>query len=327
MDVVFTWINETDPMVAAQLLWARAGVSVADTRDGSQEMRYRSFGELELAVAAVRRFAVGVNRIFVITSGERPTFDPSIHIIRHRSFIPNARLPTFSTHSIHAHLHRLYRRVSNPFMLFDDDMLLTRRIDLTRPNVQSTNYLAPEGRGWPITPLQNTTFARGVQNSVWAIRRKLGTNRPRQNVPAHTPQICYFETLIATARIFSHETLHHQYHTFRSLHECNMRVLWNAVDLKMQLCTAEDGSKVSTFLQMGQFGLQRFSRELCNVRDAPKQYLTINDDIIGSNSSTLYGYATALNTFYLWLWALYAANSTHATARPHGDAMLCYKSN
>jgi len=325
MDAVFLWINETDPLVAGQLSQARAGVSVPDTRDGSQEMRYRSFGELELAVASVRRFAVGVNRIFVITSGERPTFDPSIRVIAHRSFIPRSRLPTFSTHSIHAHLHRLYRRVSNPFMLFDDDILLTRRIDLNRPKVQSTNYLAPEGRGWPLQPLKNTTFARGVQNSVLAINRRLGANHPRQNVPAHTPQICYFETLIATARIFRKETLHHEYHPFRSLHECNMRVLWNAVDLKMKLCTAEDGNKVSTFLEMGTRGVQRFSRELCAVRDAPKQYLTINDAILGSNASTLDGYVTALNAFYRWLWALYSVNSTEAGARPHGDAMWCYR--
>ena len=121
MDIVFLWVNETDPAVANQLRLARANVSFVETRDGTQEMRYRSFGEFEMAVASVRRFAIGVNRIFVITSGERPSFDPTIRVIPHRSFMPKTRLPTFSTHSIHAYLHRLYRRVSNPFMLFDDD--------------------------------------------------------------------------------------------------------------------------------------------------------------------------------------------------------------
>lgn len=288
-------------------------------------MRYRSFGELELSVASVRRFAIGVNRIYVITSGEKPSFDTSLRIIPHSRFIPKSRLPTFSTHSIHAHLYRLSRRFTNPFVLFDDDIMLTQRIDLRREITHGINYLASEGLRWPIWPLQNTTFARGVQNSVWAIKRRLGNYYPRQHVPAHTPQICYFETLIAVSRIFKKETLQHQYNPFRSLHECNMRVLWNAVDRKFETCKALPGNQVSHFLEMGVNNVKRFSSQLCGVRDAPKQYLTINDAILSTNPETIEAYTQALDAFYVWLRALYASNSTYRSARPRGEGMQCYR--
>lgn len=325
MDVVFLWINASDPRVAAQLRRAhttKAG-AVNATGDGAQPMRYRSFGELELSIASVKRFATGVGRMFIITSGERPTFTHNdVRLIQHASFIPRSRLPTFSTHAIHAHLYRLSRRLSNPFLLMDDDILLTRRLNLRQ---LQTNYLASEGRRWPLKPLANRTFLRGVQNSVLAARQRLGAGQPRQHVPAHAPQLCFFETLVATARIFQKETLEHLYNPFRSLNECNLRVLWNAVDRKFGTCNTRAGDRVVHFLEMGIHGVPAFSRELCNVRDAPRQYVTINDAIRNASALALAAYTTALRPFFAWLRALYAVNGSQWAARTYGDAMVCHR--
>lgn len=323
MDVVFLWINASDPRVAVQLRRAhttKAG-AVNATGDGAQPMRYRSFGELELSIASVKRFARGVGRMFLITSGERPTFwHNDVRLIKHASFIPRNRLPTFSTHAIHAWLHRLSRRLSNPFLLMDDDILLTSRLNLRHLN---TNYLAGEGQEWPLKPLANRTFLRGVQNSVLAIRQRLGAGYARQHVPSHTPQLCFFETLVGTARIFQIETLEHPYNPFRSLDESNLRVLWNAVDRKFGTCRTRPGDRVIHFLEMGVHGVPAFSRELCNVRDAPRQYVTLNDAIRDANGS-LAAYTTALRPFFAWLAALYAVNGSQWAARSYGDAMICH---
>ena len=324
MDVVFLWVNESNPRVARQLQKAQRMWSNNEASDGGQAMRYRSFGELELAVASVNRFAVGVNRMFLITSGERPTFQSDLQLIKHSSFIPRSRLPTFSTHAIHAHLYRLSKRLTNPFLLFDDDIMLTRRLDLNVLHTRSTNHLASEGRHWPLRPLSNKTFARGVQNSVHAIQKKFGAAHPRQNVPSHTPQLCHFETLFAVARIFKYETLEHPYHPFRSLQECNLRVLWNAVDRRFQVCNTQPGDRVSHFLEMGLWTVEKFSYQLCRVRDSPKHYLTINDAIADTDPETLSRYTAALAAFYVWLGALYAENGTYSSARRYGNGMQCY---
>ena len=322
MDVVFLWVNSSDPRVATELQKAHRRYSINATGDGGDSSRYRSFGELELSIASVRRFAVGVNRMFLITSGERPRFRADdIRLIRHSSFIPRSRLPTFSTHSIHAHLYRLSKRLTNPFLLFDDDILLTRRLNLRQ---LETNYLAGEGRHWPLRPLANRTFLRGVQNSVLATRRKTGLFLPRQNVPAHTPQLCFFETLFAVARIFREETLEHAYNPFRSLAEPNLRVLWNAMDRKFGTCKTQPGNQVIHFLEMGVYGTPRFSRELCNVRDAPRQYLTINDAIRDANGSLL-AYTAVLQPFFAWLRALYMENNTRRLALAAGREMDCFR--
>ena len=288
-------------------------------------MRYRSFGELELAIASIHRFAIGVNRIFLITSGERPTFHSGLKIIQHHSFIPRSRLPTFSTHVIHAHLYRLSHLLTNPFLLFDDDIMLTRRLDLELAHTQTINYLASEGHRWPLRPLSSKTFARGVQNSVQAIRKRFGASYPRQNVPSHTPQVCYFETLSAVARIFKYETLKYPYHPFRSLRECNLRVLWNAVDHRFQICNTQPGDRVSHFLEMGTGTVEKFSSQLCGVRDSPKYYLTINDAIVGTDPETVSRYTATLTAFYVWLRALYSKNSTYSSARRYGNGMQCYR--
>lgn len=314
VDVVFHWINASDARVKSELHQAKLRWPADDSRDALKSMRFRSFGELECAIASLEAFAVGWRSIVLITSGETPAIDAisriPVVVVPHRQFMPPGRLPTFSINTLHAHLHRLTHRLSDPFLLMDDDTFLTAPLDLQDPLVLGTNYLASEGARWPLRPLAKTTFARGVQNAQHALQRTWTI--ARQNVPAHTPQIVYHKTLYATAAMFWRETLATPRRAFRSLTETNTRVLWNAVDRKLGMITSTPtaATPVAAFVEMGLQPPGRLALELRHIQKTllhkgVPRFVTINDCIDSRSPATIDGYATALNDFLRWLNQFY----------------------
>lgn len=126
IDFVITWVDGNDPLWQKE----RSQYRVDETAD-SCAARYRDMGLLKYWFRAVEAYAPWVNMIHFVTWGHLPewlnTEHPKLHIVNHKDYIPEEYLPTFSSHPIELHLHRI-PGLSEHFVYFNDDMLLNAPI-------------------------------------------------------------------------------------------------------------------------------------------------------------------------------------------------------
>ena len=126
VDFVFTWVNGTDPALAAK----RARYLPPDTprtQDAQGDSLYRDSDELRFALRSLEIYAPWIRRIFILTDGQRPAWlcadHPRIRIVDHTECIPAEYLPTFNSHVIEAHLHRI-PDLGEHFVYCNDDFFL-----------------------------------------------------------------------------------------------------------------------------------------------------------------------------------------------------------
>lgn len=91
--------------------------------------RYRDWGLLPYWFRAIEKFAPWVRKIHFVTWGHVPAFlnlyAPKLNFVRHKDFIPEEYLPTFSSHTIEMNIHRI-PDLAEHFVYFNDDMFLLR---------------------------------------------------------------------------------------------------------------------------------------------------------------------------------------------------------
>lgn len=124
IDFVIPWVDGSDPVWQADMknhLPAESGIDAG-------ESRYRDWDNLRYWFRAVEKYAPWVNKIFFITCGQTPawlnTQAEKLVLVDHRDYIPEAYLPTFSSHPIELNLHRI-PELSEHFVYFNDDFFLT----------------------------------------------------------------------------------------------------------------------------------------------------------------------------------------------------------
>jgi len=147
VDVVFTWVNGTDPRhIAAlrdtkyQLLGEIVKVcnstEIPDvdncTRDEETSSRFKDNEELRYSLRSIEKYAPWINHIYLVTNGQVPywinTSHPRLSIITHEQIFANhSHLPTFSSPAIEANLHRI-PGLSPRFIYFNDDTMLGTKV-------------------------------------------------------------------------------------------------------------------------------------------------------------------------------------------------------
>lgn len=133
VDVVYTWVDGSDEE------WQRsraAALGVSDpeqfTESATVEARFRQHDELRYSLRSLERHAPWVNHIWIVTAGQVPewldTDHPQVTVVSHREIWSAAgTLPTFNSHAIEAHLHRI-EGLAEHFVYFNDDVFLGRDI-------------------------------------------------------------------------------------------------------------------------------------------------------------------------------------------------------
>lgn len=126
IDIVYTWVDGSDEE------WQKSRQKFTPTQknipvDSLSECRWRDFDELRLSVESVEKFAPWVRTIFIISDFQRPYwFDENnpgkIKFIDHPDLFQEfeEHLPTFNSHSIEAHLHRI-PDLAEHFIYSNDD--------------------------------------------------------------------------------------------------------------------------------------------------------------------------------------------------------------
>ena len=132
VDVVYTWVDGSDPAWNAAREQRLAGVSgTAQTRESSGQARFIAHDELRYSFRSLHLFAPWVRRIHLVTAGQVPAWldadHPMVNVVDHSQILPADGLPTFNSHAIETSLHRI-EGLSEHFVYFNDDFLLGRPV-------------------------------------------------------------------------------------------------------------------------------------------------------------------------------------------------------
>jgi hypothetical protein len=129
IDIVYTWVDGSDEE------WQKSRQKFTPTQkniplDSLSECRWRDFDELRLSVESVEKFAPWIRTIFIISDFQRPYwFDENnpgkIKFIDHPDLFQEfeEHLPTFNSHAIESHLHRI-PDLAEHFIYSNDDTFL-----------------------------------------------------------------------------------------------------------------------------------------------------------------------------------------------------------
>ena len=133
IDIVVPWVDAGDPQWQAQRNKA-AGIIESPAEDNA-DARFRDWDIIRYLFRGIQKYAPWVRTVHFITVGHLPkwmnTEAPGLRIVKHTDYIPEAYLPTFSSHTIELNMHRI-PGLAEHFIYFNDDILIQK--DLKRTN-------------------------------------------------------------------------------------------------------------------------------------------------------------------------------------------------
>jgi hypothetical protein len=132
IDVVYTWVDLTERL-RADLRRQSAAIGRNDSSKVADESLFQACDELRYSLRSVETYLPWVNRIFIVTNGERPSFlrdHPKLTFVNHDEILDPDCLPTFNSHVIESALHRI-PGLSEHYIYLNDDVMFMRPC---RPN-------------------------------------------------------------------------------------------------------------------------------------------------------------------------------------------------
>jgi hypothetical protein len=201
VDVVYTWVNGSDPTHVARL---RAHRDAAE-EDGAVSGRFREYDVLRYSMRSVRTFLPQTRRIHLVVADDEalPSWlrkeHGGVRVVRHSQIMPLDALPTFNSNAIETNLH-LIPGLAECFVYLNDDMLLGRHQTLDHYWDSSLGVQRVHFGPW-IAPMidrvENNAWHRAVARSNEELSKKFGM--ASRAYPLHG---CYFfhKTIFAEMR-------------------------------------------------------------------------------------------------------------------------------
>lgn len=176
IDFVLPWVDGNDPQ------WKETYNKFKSHDGDNADVRFRDMDTLQYWFRGVEKFAPWVNKIFFVTSNQKPKWlnvsHPKLICINHDDFIPHNYLPTFSSHTIELNLHRI-PELSEHFVYFNDDTFIvnpTRKTDFFKNGLpcQSAviNYPVPMEEPLNLVPIVNTAIINKHFKKSEVLRRE-----------------------------------------------------------------------------------------------------------------------------------------------------------
>ncbi|MGW2206565.1 stealth family protein [Streptomyces sp. NPDC001774] len=225
VDVVYTWVDDSDPVWRESKEAARR-LLVADSDEEPHEQaandaRFTSRDELRYSLRSIHQNAPWVRNIFLVTAGQVPGWlhdaHPGLRVVDHREiFSDPTALPTFNSHAIESQLHRI-ADLSEHFLYLNDDVFFGRPVSLGsffHPNGLTKFFMSkaliPSGRPSP----EDLPVNAAGKNSRGLIAQQFGVVISQKM--KHTPHALRRSVLAEIEQTY--ERAHHttQHSRFRS---------------------------------------------------------------------------------------------------------------
>ncbi|NIG18555.1 capsule biosynthesis protein CapC [Pantoea sp. Al-1710] len=143
IDIVFTWVDDADKKWQIK---NKKNRDLADKENTSNyafdSSRFSNHDELRHSIKSIEYHLPWVNKIYIVTDEQIPSWlsnNEKIKIIDHKEIINEEYLPTFNSHVIEAHLHKI-PDLSEHFIYFNDDVFVAR--PLTASHFFKSNGIA-----------------------------------------------------------------------------------------------------------------------------------------------------------------------------------------
>ncbi|MFI9508789.1 stealth family protein [Nocardia sp. NPDC052566] len=173
IDLVFSWVDGSDPEFRARRAGMLAQVVVGEGDDA--DARIRQIDELKFALRSVHKNAPWIRRIFIATDSPVPHWlsdHPRVTVVRAVDhFRDPSGLPTFNSHAVESQLQHI-DGLSEHFLYSNDDMFFARPV---RPSM----FFTPAGisrfieAGTRIGPGRNNERRSGFENAARMNRQLL----------------------------------------------------------------------------------------------------------------------------------------------------------
>jgi len=133
IDVVFTWVNGSDPTFVEDL--KKSDLGSKTHKDDTKQQRFEDFNQLIYAIRSIEIYSPWIRRIYIVTNGQIPFWlnitNPKVKIVTHKQIFQHKdHLPTFNSMAIEVHLHQI-EGLSEKFIYFNDDISLMKQICLS----------------------------------------------------------------------------------------------------------------------------------------------------------------------------------------------------
>lgn len=150
IDVVYTWVNGSDPNFTKSIL-EYLKINSTYAQDYSHQ-RFDDKYELKFSLRSLERYAPWIRHVYIVTNGQIPywlnlDYDKVTLVSHDEIFTDSFDLPTFSSPAIESHLHRI-PGLSNRFIYFNDDVFLGKPMYLEDFLSQSYGYFIY--LAWPL---------------------------------------------------------------------------------------------------------------------------------------------------------------------------------
>ncbi|MGW2821048.1 stealth family protein [Streptomyces sp. NPDC001443] len=227
IDVVYTWVDDSDPVWRRRKDAARRQLAAGFTplhEQAANDARYTSRDELRYSLRSIHQYAPWVRNIFLVTAGQVPawldTAYPGLRVVDHREIFsdPNA-LPTFNSHAIESQLHHI-PGLAEHFLYLNDDVFFGRPVrpdQFFHPNGLTKFFMSkaliPSGQ---IKPEDLPVDAAG-KNSRGLIAQQFGTviNQKMK----HTPHVLRRSVLAEIEQTYARAHWVTQHARFRSQYD------------------------------------------------------------------------------------------------------------
>lgn len=202
IDVVFTWVDNKDQK------WLKKKNKNLHSNvaciDSISDARFENHNELYYSLLAIRKNMPWVRWIFIITDSQKPDWeidDDRVKIIDHSELIDEKYLPTFNSHVIEAHLHKI-SGLSENFIYFNDDVFVARPLDKNhffRKNGLASIFVADKKLSEMRRKGNITATLIASQNSNKIIEKKFGICMDMPLVHTYVPlkksmfELCWSE--------------------------------------------------------------------------------------------------------------------------------------
>ncbi|MCW4466207.1 stealth family protein [Glutamicibacter sp. MNS18] len=131
IDVVYTWVDSSDPKWAADYRYAREQAGRPVDESSTDMARFTSRDELLFSLRSLEMNLPWVNHVYLVTAGQKPAWlaesHPKLTLVDHREIFtdPNECLPTFNSHAIESQLVNIPGLNEN-FIYVNDDVFFGR---------------------------------------------------------------------------------------------------------------------------------------------------------------------------------------------------------
>ena len=134
IDIVYTWVDQSEPVWVEerQKTFYRVHKKQNLCRDGIREREFEKLHQLKYSLRSVSRYADFVNKIYIVTDHQVPTWinlaHPKIELVSHQTvFKDTGKLPSFNSHAIESRLHHI-PGLSEHFLYLNEDFFFGSRV-------------------------------------------------------------------------------------------------------------------------------------------------------------------------------------------------------